>query len=147
MARQGKAKHIKEAQGTLQPCRVNDSPATGEPMSLLPAIPDGMEVEEEKYFIKCCEELLNLGLLTSQFIPSIEMAAFWWWEFVENRKKIRKEGSVQVTKTGYSQTTGYHSAMKDAYKNLVDFENRYGLNLVSAQKISVPGARRSNDFD
>jgi len=142
-----KPRHIKEAQGTLEKSREIETPATGEPLSILPAIPDGMTADEEKYFIYCCEELLNLGLLTSQFIVSIEMAAVWYGQFCEARERVRKGEAVQTTKTGYTQTTGYWSQMKDSYKNLVEFESRYGLNLVSSQKISVPEGNRGSDFD
>ena len=144
--RPGKPKHIKEAQGTLERSREVANPATGEPLPVLPAIPDGMTVEEEKFFIWVCEELIKTHLLTSQFIIEIEMAAMWYRSFCEAREKVRKDSGVQTTKTGYTQTTGWWSQMKDAYKNLTEFGNRYGLNLVSSQKISLPDSGRETDM-
>lgn len=141
-----KAVHIKEAQGTLARSREIDSPAIGEPLSILPAVPEGMTGDEEKYFLYCCEELLNLGILTSQFIVSIEMAAIWYREFCEARQFIRENGGTQKTQSGYTQISGYFTQMKESYKMLRDFENSYGLNLVSAQKINMPDVLRESDI-
>lgn len=141
-----KPKHIKEAQGTLKNYREIANPAMGESLSVLPAVPDGFTVEEEKFFIYVCNELLNLGLLASQFIVDVEMACIWYRAFCEARKVIREGGGVQTTQSGYNQTTGYWSQMKDSYKNLVDFNNKYGLNLVAAQKISMPDILKESDI-
>ena len=141
-----KAVHIKEAQGTLAKSREITDPAIGEVMSILPAVPVGMTEDEEKYFLYCCDELLNLGLLTSQFIVSIEMAAIWYREFCEARRFIRENGGTQKTQSGYTQINGYFTQMKESYRMLRDFENSYGLNLVSAQKINLPDPHRDDDL-
>ena len=143
-----KPRHIKEAQGTLKKSREVANPASGEALSVLPAIPDGMTVDEERYFIYVCEQLLDLGLLTSQFVVDIEMAAMWYRQFVEARKKIREGEGIYVAKSGYSQVSGWHTQMEKAYKNLTDFHGKYGLDLVSSQKISMPPRNKEDtDFD
>ena len=141
-----KPKHIKEAQGTLRKSREIAAPAVGEALSVLPAVPDGMGVDEEKYFLYACGELLELGLLTSQFIVSIEMAAIWYAEFIEARKRCREGEGQYVAQSGFSQISGWFTQMEKAYKQVVDFEGRYGLNLVSSQRISMPPRDKGSEY-
>ena len=146
MARPTKPDHVKEAQGTLQPCRVNDSPAVGDALSVLPAVPDGMTEYEEKYFIWCCEDLLDKGLLTRSFAVSIERAALWYHVFATSRKRMRGGGYVQETQSGYTQITADFTAMKESHKLLSEFEGKYGLDLVSSQKISMPVRDKDDEY-
>ena len=141
-----KPKHIKEAQGTLAKSREVDHPAMGEALSVLPSVPVGMGEHEEKYFLHCAGDLLSKGLLTAGFLPSLEMAASWYALFIIARNEVRSNGAVQVTQSGYTQITGSFTTMDKTYKNLVDFENRYGFNLVSSQKISMPAREKGNKY-
>jgi hypothetical protein len=38
------------------------------------------------------------------------------------------------TSTGYQAVTPAYIMLKDSHKNLCEFENRYGLNLLSSQR-------------
>ena len=133
-----KPTHIKKAQGTLEKSREVSNPAIGELMSVLPAIPDGLSNDEEKYFIYCCEEMLKDGLLATKFVRTIERAAVWYGIWVITRRSIQEHGFIQKTKSGYSAITAELTAMEKSHKYLVDFETRFGLDLVSSQKINIP---------
>ncbi len=140
-----KPKHIKIAQGTLENSREIASPATGVSLSTLPAVPGGMGKDEEEFFIWACSQLLDLGLLTSQFIISIEIASMWWAEFCKAREKCRGADGMYTSQSGYTQISGWYSNMEKSSKLLNEFLGKYGLDLVSSQRISMPP--RSDDSE
>lgn len=148
MARPSKPDHIKEAQGTLRPCRVNSSPVTSEPLSEIPDVPGGVSESGHGYFHHACEILLSNGVLTASYIPTITRGADIYARYVEARDKVVAEGAFQTAQSGYTAKSGAWTVMVEAHKLLLEFEREYGLTLVSSQKISVPTKPKDNDdFD
>ena len=141
-----KPRHIKEAQGTLKKYREIENPVMGEVMSVLPVIPEGFNKDEEKYFIHRCEQMLNMGLLTPEFVQSMERAAVWYGIWITTRRAIKKNGYTQTTQSGYSAITSDLTTMEKAHKYLVDFEREYGFTLASSQKISMPPKDKGNEY-
>ena len=141
-----KAVHIKEAQGTLARSREISDPIVSEQLDTLPTIPKGMQPDEEKFFIWACEEMLKAGALSSQFLRSLERAAFYWWVWVSARELIRIDGATQKSNSGWAQKSGDFTVMNDAHKYLTEFDNLYGLNLVSSQKIRMPDVLKESDI-
>lgn len=148
MARPRKPDHIKKAQGTLRECRVNQSPATAEILSAVPAVPDDVPDDGRGYFVQSCEILFSLGVLTAAYIPDISRVAMWYSIFIRAFRAIEADGYFQTTQGGYTAINAHLTTMDKAHKHLVDFEGRYGLTLVSAQKISIPAKpKNEKDFD
>ena len=142
-----KPKHIKEAQGTLRKCREVDSPATTEPIEV-PAVPDEVPEEGRGYFTHACEVLFSLGVLTAAYVPDISRAAMTYAFFIRAQRELEESGTVQMTKTGYTAISANWTVYKDSLKYLTEFESRYGLSLVSAQRLSVPDKpKKDDDFD
>jgi hypothetical protein len=141
-----KPRHIKEGQGTLTKSREIENYLVSEKLDILPAIPEGMKPEEEKFFIWACEEMLKTGTLSSQFLRSLERACFYWWIWVSCREIIRRDGATQKSNSGWNQKSGDFTVMNEAHKYLVEFDNEYGLNLVSSQKIRMPDVKKGNDY-
>lgn len=146
MGRQSIPDHVKEAQGTLKKYRVNENPATAEKLIAIPDVPDDVTGDGPGYFTWACEILLSLGLLTAAYIPDISRAAMAHNHFIKAEREISKKGATQKYKTGHTQIKAIWTVWKDSQKVINDFESKYGLNLVSAQKISVPD-KPTNDGD
>ena len=148
MSRPRKPDHVKKAQGTLQPCRVNSSPATAESLSAIPAVPKDVPDDGAGYFTWACEILFSFGELRTSFIPSITRAAQMHSQYARHWDIVNREGARQVCQSGYTQKTGAWTLMTEAHKFLNEFERDYGLTLASSQKISVPEKPKNNeDFD
>ena len=147
MSNPQKPKHIKQAQGTLRKCREVDHPATTEPLSEVPAVPAEVPDESHGYFTHCCEILLSLGVLTAAYVPDITRAAMTYAHFIRAQRALELVSPVQETKTGYTAISAWWTVYKDSMKSLNEFEGKYGLSLVSSQRISVPDRTDNEDFD
>ena len=143
-----KPDHIKKAQGTLKPCRVNNSPATSELLSSVPDIPEDVPDNAHGYFTHCCEYLLHNNLLTSAIIVQIVRASDMYSNYKKMKDIVDEHGPIQTTETGYTAKTGAWTVMVEAHKLLLEFEREQGLTLASSQKISVPPSQKNeDDFD
>lgn len=130
--------HIKKAQGTLAKSREIDNPVTFEALNKIPDVPDLIPNEGKEYFTYCCELLFSIGMLSAAYIPDITRAAFYYAIFIRAGKIIRDSGYSQVASSGYTSITAHLTALTKAQKELKEFESKYGFNLVSSQKISMP---------
>jgi len=148
MANPAKPKHVKEAQGTLRKCRETDNPVTFEPLSEVPSVPETIPEQGRDYFRYCCELLLSIGLLTAAFIPDITRAAIWYAIMVRAAAHISEDDYFQKTQAGYTAINAHLTTLEKATKFLNEFEGKYGLNLVSSQKLSMPNKKKNeDDFD
>jgi hypothetical protein len=147
MARPRKANHIKEAQGTLQPCRIIKGHVDFDKLSRIPRIPATIPKHGQGYFIHCCEALKSVGLLSAAILPDIERAATWYHVYCIARNYIKRSGYYQKTKTGYIAVSPHLNALEKSQKALVDFETRNGLNIVGSQKLEMPKGKDETDKD
>jgi phage terminase small subunit len=109
-------------------------------------IPEMKEIIEgsKEYFEHSCQSIMDTGQLYPAFIPTIERAALWYGLFMKASKEIEKNGIVQTAQSGYNSQSPHINVMAMCHKNIVEFENQFGLNLVSSQKIEMPVKFRSS---
>ncbi len=138
--------HIKKAQGTLEKSREIDNPVTFDSLSDVPEIPVIVPNEGRDYFVFCCELLLSIRLLTAAFIPDITRAAIWYGYMVQAVNQMAEDKYYQETKTGYTAINSHLTTYEKAHKYLSDFENKYGFNLVSSQRLSMPDKKRESEY-
>ena len=115
------------------------------PLLEMPKPPDGCSEFEKEFFNRVAGALFQSGTLREVDVMQIEINALWWHVYKENRKKVI-DNSVQVTSTGWQQITGSLTAVEKACKMLQSFSDRYGLNLISKDKIAAP-VKKENDID
>ena len=59
---------------------------------------------------------------------AIVASASWWaYLYYENVEAVKEHGAVQVTKTGYQQTSGYFTVMKEASSKMLVLFKELGL--------------------
>ena len=147
MARPRKPDHIKEAQGTLQPCRVNDSPVSGILLSALPDIPDIVPEEGREYFLYFCQSGLGRWL-TADIIPAIARAGWLYANFIRATQSMEADNGLpwQVAQSGWTQKKGEWTIATEAHKLLLEIEREYGVTLASSQKISIPNKPRGDSL-
>lgn len=141
-----KAKHIKEAQGTLRPSREVDNPLTFEPLTVIPEPQYKINGEAKKYYEYVCNLLISNNVLTAAHIPDLTLAAYWWGIMTEARDNIESDGYTQMTQSGYTQITSHITVFEKATKMLQSFSDKYGLNLTASQKIKMPESKREDDL-
>ena len=133
-----KPNHVKEAQGTLQKCRVNDHPLTFEPLSAVPMPVRELDAEGLRFFRIVCELMISKRLLTPAFLLDITQAAKNYSYLIKIEKALDEDDLFQVSESGWKQTHTGMKAYSDLQKSLNEFYNRYGLNLTASQKIEMP---------
>jgi len=84
----------------------------------------------QDYYDRVCSILIQNGWLLDDFMNDIIRAADWYSMYMDAKDRPM----IMRTHTGYECVSPAYSLMKEAHKNLVDFENRYGLNLLSSQR-------------
>ena len=141
-----KPKHIKEAQGTLEKSREVDNPLTFAPLVAIPEAPTTLTKSGRDFFNLHCEILCNVGQLTAGDISSIIQASRWYAIFDEASKSVFEDGGEQDTSTGYKAATPAFTRMVQAQKYLNEFQNKYGFNLASRQRISMPTQKPENEL-
>ena len=137
---------VKEKAGTLQKCRVKNNP-TYEPLTEIPAPSFDLNDFGMDYFAQFCNILLSNKTLTMADIPGITRNARMFELYKEADDGVRKDGAVQVTKTGYTAKTGYFVTMTDAMDRIEKFEALYGMNLASRLKMNLPKPAKKNAFE
>ncbi|MCK4815105.1 P27 family phage terminase small subunit [bacterium] len=133
----------KKASGTFRKDREVNNPLVWESLTEIPEMEETIEGAKE-YYKHACEALRDTGQLCRAFIPSIERAAFWYGLFLRASKEVETNGVVQTAKSGYSSQSPHVNIMAMCHKNVIEFENQFGLNLVSSQKIEMPRRVRSS---
>lgn len=146
VGRPRKPNHVKAAQGTLQPCRVNNNPLTYEPLTVPPDPPKDLTKDGCNYYTYICRMLITKKLLTPAFLFDIERAAFWYGEFKKAQRDINENGTFEISKTGWKQISASISIVEKATKMMNEFEGKYGFNLISSQKIEMPEPEEEDDL-
>ena len=141
MGRPIKPKHTKEQQGTLRPIREIKNPLTSKTLSSVPLCPEYFNDNEREFYNYTCSVLLSLNLLTPQFILDIRYTATWYHVAKESAAKIREGKIINQFATGHSVPHAYLTAFEKATKFLNEFNNHYGFNLTSSQRIEMPSIK------
>lgn len=141
-----KSNSIKKQQGTLKKSRIKSNP-TYAPIDQVPDPAFKLSPAGQEYFRQFCSILLSNKTLTLAYVPIITRAARWYEIYVEADKGVQKDGAVQVTSTGYTQKSGYMTAMADADDRITKIEEKFGLNLAANLKMDIPKQEKENPFD
>lgn len=141
-----KTKAEKEMAGTLRPCREVDNPLTFAPINSVstPDYLDGYAVEFFEYYTKI---LAVVGILTPADIGEIEQAAISYDALRDAYDYIKEHGAVQTTESGYTQKNAHWQVLMDARKVLSEFYGKYGLNVISRERITMKPPEEPDDFD
>lgn len=115
------------------------------PLLEMPEPPKDSSEHEKEFFRRVAGALFESGTLREVDVMQIEMNALWWHVYKENRQLVI-DRSVQITSTGWQQITGAVTAVEKACKILQSFSDRYGLNLISKDKIAAP-MKKENEID
>jgi hypothetical protein len=132
---------VKMAQGTYRKDREPVYKLQGDTISEVPDV-EFTNPHEQEYFNRTCQILIDNGWLLRDFMDDIKRAAFWHGLYMEHKDK----DMVQTTQSGYTAMTASFSIMKEAHKNICDFENRYGLNLLYSQRFSKKDKTEEDPF-
>jgi len=107
------------------------------PLTEMPSPPEYFSKHEHQFYIRVATALFESGVLREVDVMQIEMNAMWWHVYMENRQMVC-EKSVQTSEKGWAQISGHLTAVEKACKMLQSFSDRYGLNLVSKDKVQQP---------
>jgi hypothetical protein len=113
--------------------------------NLTDKIPD-VEFDDEysqQFFNDVCGIFIENGWMLDDFINDIIRASDWFGIYMEARGKPL----TMKTHSGYEAVTPAYIMLKDSHKNLVDFENRYGLNLLSSQRFQKKDKKEEDPID
>lgn len=139
MARPRKTIETKKAQGTLEKSRELPNYVHHDIVRVMPEVSKDLNEDGKKFFQNVCAILMQKGLLTVAYIADIELHATWYSIYKIAERNIKKnKGYTQISKTGWNQISADIAALEKATKALVNFSTRYGLDLVSSQRINVP---------
>ena len=141
-----KPDHVKKQQGTLQKCRINDRPLTYETISVPPEAPAELGEHGRNLFNYVCALLVSKRLLTAAYLVDIEMASQQYEIYKKCVRNMNDNGMFHVTSNGYEVERPCMNRMDKAYKFVTEFNNRYGLNLISGQKIEMPAPEEDDDL-
>ena len=134
----------KQLAGTLRKDRIVKAIGM-EPVKELPTAPGYFTEYEKEFFDRISLYLFEAGILRGVDILLIEMHAMWWHVYKTNRALVCAK-ATQETDKGYNQITGTLTAVERAAKNLQWFSEKYGLNLISKDKIAAP-VKKSSELD
>lgn len=134
-------KHVKMAQGTYRKDRDKSLEVKGDKIESVPDL-EFKNQDAKRFFHDTCQILIDNGWMLRDFVNDVERASYWYGLYCEHKD----EPSYQLTKTGYSAMTAHFSITKEAHKNLCDFENRYGLNLLYAQRFEKKENKEEDPF-
>ena len=137
MARPKKSITQKQAQGTFHKSREVVS-LNLQALDVMPEVPADFNENEKWFYLTVCEALFNSSLLRSVDLMTIRSMAGWWAIMQESQKDIRDNGMVQVANSGFRMVSPSVAIFEKAWNKLKDFSDRYGLNLISKDKISAP---------
>ena len=132
---------VKMAQGTYRKDREQVYSLQGDMIDKVPNVKFN-NPDEQEYFNTTCQILIDNGWLLRDFIDDIKRAAFWKALYLRHKDKPM----IQHTATGYEAMTASFGVMKEAHKNICDFENRYGLNLLYSQRFSKKDKKDEDPF-
>lgn len=137
----------KQAQGTLQKCRIKQA-ICFDPLDSIPDIPDHLNEYSGEFFKQVCELFLSNGSLTAGNIPDITLASIWWGVARQAEESINgKDGIVQVYESGAKNVSPYLSVLDRATTQIQRFSDRYGLSLLSKQRVGIQGTKKEDPFD
>ena len=142
-----KTKEEKEASGTLQKCREVDHPLTFNALVRVPSPPEYLEGYAVEFFTYYAGVLLSVKMLTASDMLELEGASIAYGEMRNAYDEIKRSGSIQTTSTGYKQKSAAWTVFSDARKILGEFSNKYGLNVVSRQRIDIKPPEEPDDLD
>lgn len=123
----------KERRGTLIKSRIPKMNI--ESMKEVPDPIQELNDLDKEFYYTVCSIFIEWRVLSAAFLNDIERAAVWNGLFWRAKTEVEKNGGVQVTKTGYSQKSGYASMMAEAEKHLQHFKSKYGLNASDMEKV------------
>ena len=139
-----KSDAVKKAQGTYRADRSIEHVDFGLVVEM-PEPSGNMTPLQIEYFKLICGLLMEEGLLTKADVLPISRAAWWYAQFEEASEYMNKNGRAQVTpEKGWGQVRPEWGMVKDAEKNIREFENAYGIWLTGREKIKP---RVNNDDD
>jgi len=141
-----KSKAEKIASGTLQKCREVGNALEFRPISSVD-VPDYLEGYAVEFFEYYSRLMASVGLLTPADMLELEKASIAYSMMREAYDDLKENGSMQVTRSGYTQKTAAFTVYSDANKILSDFSNRYGLNVVSRERITMSEPDNEDDLD
>ena len=133
-----KPNHIKKAEGTLRADRVIENCAKYEPVNKLPEVNRDLNEDGKEWFRYRVQIMIDQGLMTTAFIADFENTAFIYQSMKEQQRNLTKDGYWITCPTGYKQVNPAWKMLIESMRTLKDFYQRYGLDLASSQKISVP---------
>jgi len=137
----------KQINGTLRKDRELDNYLHHETLRSVPKVSDDLNKDGQNFFNYYSTILLKKGLLTISFIPDIELAASWYSIYKQAQRNIKESWYTQTAPNGgWKQMGPDITALEKATKALTNFYTRYGLDLVSSQRIAIPDID-TDEFD
>ena len=137
----------KKSKGTLQKCRIKHPPA----YENLISIPDPafeLDINGKMYFDKFCQMLIDNKLLTAAYVPIISRAARYFEIYKDADDKVQSNGIVQIAeKSGWEQKSAYFTIMTDAEDRITKIEEKFGMTLLSMQKLDIKKPDKNADDD
>ena len=123
--------------GTLRKERHGDA-VRAESKLLTP--PDHLDTIARQEWLKVAGELHNVELTTSLDLTMLEQYCITYSLWRAALDDLQQYGSVQETKTGYSQQTGYFTVAIKLGKEVREIAREFGLTPSSRTRLRIQGA-------
>lgn len=127
----------KEMKGTLRKCRIKNPPAY-EKLTNIPDPSFKLNNEGLDYFTKFCQMLIDNKLMTAAYIPIITRASKYYETYKYAVGKVEGGALTQVAESGWEQKGVWWTVMTDAEDRITKIEEKFGMTLMTLQKIDLP---------
>lgn len=135
--RKPKPTHLKLLAGNRGKRPLNENEP--KPERTVPDPPDHLDELARAKWDELAPRLNRLGLLTEIDGDALAMYCTAFSEFVENREKVQKHGSVVMTSKGNAVQSPYLGAANTAFEKMRKLLVEFGMTPSSRSRIEVPG--------
>ena len=146
MANQKVNKDMKIMRGTYRPDREEKHFETSS-LDQIPDPPIDLTDKERENFYIICKVMIDRGCLNRATLLPIAQASAVLTMWREAKSNINEHGITNVTANGYVQVNGYFSAFEKLTKHLESFYNRFGLDLLSLDRLKISEPEKPDKLD
>ncbi|MFN8493829.1 MAG: phage terminase small subunit P27 family [Caldilineaceae bacterium] len=117
-----------------------------QPESQIPACPGHLVGEARKEWVRMAQQLFDLDLLTDVDRAALAAYCQCWARWVEAEKKIRKEGMVTYTESGYPILSPWWTVSQASLKQMRAFLVEFGMSPSSRSRVKVKTKEPEDEY-
>lgn len=128
---------IKQARGTLQPCRTNPNEPDYVLAHDIPDPPDFLSEYGRKVYYSTAEELLRVNVLTNISLPVFIMYCTEMSKYYEASQQLKKTSVVYKSSSSDPKVNPWQRVASDTLNNIMRIATEFGITPASAGKVKA----------